>query len=45
MAAPRAAAGPPIMINGITGKMGYAVAEAVLKRGLTLVPFSFAGES
>ncbi|KAK9865557.1 hypothetical protein WJX84_002189 [Apatococcus fuscideae] len=37
--------GPPVMVNACTGKMGNAVAEAVVRAGLQLVPFSFTGES
>lgn len=39
------AAGPPIMVNSCTGKMGHATAEAVLRAGLELVPFTFCGYS
>jgi hypothetical protein len=38
-------AGPPIMVNSCTGKMGHATAEAVLRAGLTLVPYTFCGYS
>ncbi|RWW66020.1 hypothetical protein BHE74_00026635 [Ensete ventricosum] len=31
----------PILVNGCTGKMGIAVAEAALSAGLQLVPVSF----
>ncbi|KAL4431758.1 hypothetical protein ABPG77_002974 [Micractinium sp. CCAP 211/92] len=40
-----AAAGPPIMVNSCTGKMGHATAEAVVRAGLTLVPYSLTGQS
>jgi 4-hydroxy-tetrahydrodipicolinate reductase len=33
-----------VMVNGIPGKMGIAVAQAVLSRGYTLVPYSLTGE-
>lgn len=33
-----------IMVNGIPGSMGCIVAETVLQRGHTLVPFSLTGE-
>lgn len=39
------AKGPPIMVNSCTGKMGHATAEAVVKAGLELVPFTFCGIS
>lgn len=35
-----AAARPPVMVNSCTGKMGQAVAEAVVRAGLTLVPYT-----
>jgi len=38
----------PIMVNDLTGKMGLAVAEAVVLRGgsaCTLVPVAFSGEA
>jgi len=35
----------PIMVNSCTGKMGHATAEAVVRAGLQLVPWSFTGES
>jgi hypothetical protein len=38
-------AGPPVMVNSCTGKMGHATAEAVLRAGLTLVPYTFCGYS
>lgn len=34
-----------IMVNACTGKMGHATAEAVVRAGLTLVPYSFTGSS
>ena len=37
--------GQHIMVNACTGKMGHATAEAVVKAGLTLVPYSFTGSS
>lgn len=40
-----AAQGPAIMVNSCTGKMGHATAEAVVRAGLTLVPYSLTGES
>ena len=33
-----------VMVNGIPGKMGISVAEAVLNRGLRLVPYSLCSE-
>jgi len=33
--APRMAAGPPVMVNGLPGRMAEAVAEAVVRRGHT----------
>jgi len=33
----------PVMVNGITGKMGFATAEAALQRGLRLLPVAFSG--
>ncbi|EFN53912.1 hypothetical protein CHLNCDRAFT_25269 [Chlorella variabilis] len=41
----RAAAGPAIMVNSCTGKMGHSTAEAVVRAGLTLVPYSLTGQS
>ena len=39
-----AAAEPvPVMVNGITGKMGFATAEAAVQRGLRLLPVAFSG--
>jgi 4-hydroxy-tetrahydrodipicolinate reductase len=38
-------AGPAIMVNSCTGKMGHATAEAVVRAGLELVPFTFCGSS
>ena len=40
-----AAAGPPVMVNSCTGKMGHATAEAVLRAGLELIPYTFCGVS
>lgn len=37
--------GPAIMVNSCTGKMGHATAEAVIRAGLPLIPFSFTGRS
>ncbi|KAL3144275.1 hypothetical protein ABBQ32_004043 [Trebouxia sp. C0010 RCD-2024] len=34
-----------IMVNACTGKMGHATAEAVVRAGLSLVPYSFTGSS
>lgn len=39
MAAPM----PPVMVNGCTGKTGFATAEAVVRRGLQLIPTAFSG--
>jgi 4-hydroxy-tetrahydrodipicolinate reductase len=36
---------PPIMVNSCTGKMGHATAEAVLRAGLELIPYTFCGTS
>jgi len=33
----------PVMVNGITGKMGFATAEAALQRGMRLLPVAFSG--
>eukprot|EP00891_Asterochloris_glomerata_P004363 jgi/Astpho2/4363/e_gw1.00066.17.1_t len=33
------------MVNACTGKMGHATAEAVVKAGLQLIPYSFTGRS
>jgi hypothetical protein len=33
----------PVMVNGITGKMGFATAEAAVQRGLRLLPVAFSG--
>lgn len=33
------------MVNSCTGKMGHATAEAVLRAGLELVPYTFCGIS
>ena len=39
-----AAADPvPVMVNGITGKMGFATAEAAVQRGMRLLPVAFSG--
>lgn len=35
----------PVMVNDCSGKMGHAVAEAVVEAGLTLVPFAFTGST
>mmetsp|Transcript_10492 Transcript_10492/g.21112 ORF Transcript_10492/g.21112 Transcript_10492/m.21112 type:complete len:189 (+) Transcript_10492:1744-2310(+) len=35
--------GPPVMVNGLPGNMATEVAEAVLRRGLRLVPFALTG--
>lgn len=40
-----AAAKPVLMVNSCTGKMGKAVAEAALKAGLELVPYTLCGAS
>lgn len=37
--------GQHIMVNACTGKMGHATAEAVVRAGLSLVPYSFTGSS
>ena len=34
-------ASPPLLVNSCSGKMGHATAEAVLRAGLQLVPFTF----
>ncbi|CAG9465493.1 unnamed protein product [Pedinophyceae sp. YPF-701] len=34
-----------IMVNSCTGKMGLAAAEAVVRAGVTLVPYTLTGES
>lgn len=36
---------PAILVNSCTGKMGHATAEAVVRAGLTLVPYTFTGRS
>eukprot|EP00884_Botryococcus_braunii_P011018 jgi/Botrbrau1/19918/Bobra.0059s0035.1 len=41
----RAGTDPAIMVNACTGKMGHATAEAVIRAGLELIPFSFTGQS
>ena len=33
------------MVNSCTGKMGHATAEAVVRAGLELIPFTFCGTS
>ena len=33
----------PVMVNGITGKMGFATGEAAVQRGLLLLPVAFSG--
>lgn len=38
-------AGPPVMVNSCTGKMGHATAEAVVRAGLELIPYTFCGTS
>jgi hypothetical protein len=38
-----AAEATPVMVNGVTGKMGFATAEAAAQRGLRLVPVAFSG--
>lgn len=37
--------GPAILVNSCTGKMGHATAEAVVRAGLTLIPYTFTGRS
>jgi hypothetical protein len=37
----RAMASPPLLVNSCSGKMGHATAEAVLRAGLQLVPYTF----
>lgn len=39
-----AAAKPVVMINSCTGKMGQAVAEAALRAGLSLAPYSLCSD-
>lgn len=39
------AAKPAVMVNSCTGKMGRAVAEAAVKAGLQLVPYTLCGAS
>jgi len=34
-----------VMVNGVTGKMGFATAEAAVQRGLQLLPVAFSGPS
>jgi 4-hydroxy-tetrahydrodipicolinate reductase len=34
---------PALMVNSCTGKMGRAVAEAAVKAGLPLVPYTLCG--
>ena len=36
---------PVVMVNGVTGKMGFSTAEAVVQRGLHLLPVAFSGPS
>ncbi|GBF87779.1 4-hydroxy-tetrahydrodipicolinate reductase,chloroplastic [Raphidocelis subcapitata] len=36
---------PPVMINSCTGRMGHAAAEAMVRAGLQLVPFTLTGYS
>jgi len=36
---------PAILVNSCTGKMGHATAEAVVRAGLKLVPYTFTGRS
>ncbi|KIZ03068.1 hypothetical protein MNEG_4890 [Monoraphidium neglectum] len=36
---------PPVMINSCTGRMGHSAAEAVVRAGLQLVPFTLTGFS
>jgi 4-hydroxy-tetrahydrodipicolinate reductase len=36
---------PAVMVNSCTGKMGRAVAEAAVRAGLDLVPFTLCGAS
>lgn len=36
---------PAVMVNGVTGKMGFSTAEAVVQRGLHLLPVAFSGPS
>jgi hypothetical protein len=36
---------PAILVNSCTGKMGHATAEAVVRAGLTLIPYTFTGRS
>jgi 4-hydroxy-tetrahydrodipicolinate reductase len=40
-----ASAKPAVMVNSCTGKMGRAVAEAAVRAGLDLVPFTLCGAS
>ncbi|GMH40065.1 hypothetical protein BSKO_07969 [Bryopsis sp. KO-2023] len=35
----------PIMVNSCSGKMGHAAAEAVVRAGLNLLPYTITGES
>lgn len=45
MAAAPAASGPQLMINSVTGKMGQAVAEAAVRAGVEVIPFSLCSPS
>ena len=40
-----AAAKPVVMVNSCTGKMGKAVADAAVRAGLTLAPYTLCSES
>lgn len=40
-----AGSAPCVMVNGVTGKMGFATAEAAVQRGLRLLPVAFSGAS
>lgn len=40
-----AAAKPVVMVNSCTGKMGRAVADAAVRAGLTLAPYTLCSES
>lgn len=39
------AAKPVVMVNSCTGKMGRAVADAALRAGLTLAPYTLCSEN
>lgn len=41
---PMASAKPALLVNSCTGKMGRAVAEAAIKAGVTVVPYTLCGE-